>query len=79
MAGWDEDALLLASLIIEDTPIRDSRHKKRPNHHNLKSPAFTNYNRKWRSKRRHANDLMPAVVLCLDDGEEDAKKGSFFF
>ncbi|ONK57595.1 uncharacterized protein A4U43_C09F2100 [Asparagus officinalis] len=70
MAGW----LLLASLVVEDTPIRESRHKKRPNHHNLKSPASTNSNRKRRSKRRQADDLMPAVVLCLDDEEEDAKK-----
>lgn len=29
MAGWDEEALLLATLIVEDTPVRDSKHKKR--------------------------------------------------
>jgi hypothetical protein len=29
MAGWDEEALLLASLIVEDTPDRDSKHKRR--------------------------------------------------
>lgn len=29
MAGWDEEALLLAALIVEDTPDRDSKQKKR--------------------------------------------------
>lgn len=28
MAGWDEESLLLASLIVEDTPDRDPKHKK---------------------------------------------------
>ena len=38
MAGWDEEALLLASLIVEDTPDRDSKHKKR-SLLNSKSPS----------------------------------------
>lgn len=29
MAGWDEEALLLASLVVEDTPDRDSKQKRR--------------------------------------------------
>ena len=27
--GWDEEALFLAALIVEDTPDRDSKQKKR--------------------------------------------------
>ncbi|KAL6960477.1 hypothetical protein U1Q18_038240 [Sarracenia purpurea var. burkii] len=30
MAGWDEEALLIASLVVEDTPDRDSKQKRRP-------------------------------------------------
>lgn len=29
MAGWDEEALLMASLVVEDTPDRNPKHKKR--------------------------------------------------
>lgn len=29
MAGWDEEALLLATLVVEDTPERLSKQKKR--------------------------------------------------
>jgi len=29
MAGWDEEALLLASLVVEDTPDRESKSKRR--------------------------------------------------
>ena len=29
MAGWDEEALIIASLVVEDTPDRQSKHKKR--------------------------------------------------
>ncbi|MCI25051.1 UPF0392 protein RCOM_0530710-like, partial [Trifolium medium] len=29
MAGWDEEALLLETLIVEDTPDRDSKQKRR--------------------------------------------------
>lgn len=30
MAGWDEESLLLAALVVEDTPVRESRRKRRP-------------------------------------------------
>ena len=30
VAGWDEEALLAASLIVEDTPIRLSKRSKSP-------------------------------------------------
>ena len=29
MAGWDEEALLMASLVVEDTPDRDAKQKRR--------------------------------------------------
>lgn len=29
MAGWDEETLLIASLVVEDTPDRESKYKKR--------------------------------------------------
>lgn len=29
MAGWDEEALLIASFVVDDTPDRESKHKKR--------------------------------------------------
>lgn len=38
MAGWDEEALLLATLIVEDTPDRDIKNKKR-SVLNSKSPS----------------------------------------
>lgn len=38
MAGWDEEALLIASLIVEDTPERHSKQKKRPDLPNFKTP-----------------------------------------
>ncbi|XP_072950496.1 uncharacterized protein [Typha angustifolia] len=76
MAGWDEEALLVASLVVEDTPVRDSRHKKRSNLQ-FKSPPTTNSNRKRRSRRRSDN-LIPPLVLALDDDEQlqDAAKDS---
>lgn len=37
MAGWDEEALLYASLIVEDTPDRDFKHKRRSDL-NFKTP-----------------------------------------
>ncbi|KAJ0969113.1 hypothetical protein J5N97_021990 [Dioscorea zingiberensis] len=68
LAGWDEEALLLASLIVEDTPVRESRHKKRPGLLS-KTPSSTHSIRKRRSQRQSPGS-MPAVVLCLDDEEK---------
>lgn len=38
MAGWDEEALLIASLIVEDTPDRNFKQKKRSVFNTLKTP-----------------------------------------
>uniref|UniRef100_A0A199U9I6 RING-type E3 ubiquitin transferase n=1 Tax=Manihot esculenta TaxID=3983 RepID=A0A199U9I6_MANES len=37
MAGWDEESILIASLIVEDTPDRQFKHKKRSDLH-FKTP-----------------------------------------
>ncbi|XP_027357525.1 E3 ubiquitin-protein ligase RING2-like [Abrus precatorius] len=71
MAGWDEEALILASLIVEDTPDRDSKHKKRYIL-NSKTPP-TNSTRKRRAQR--SPQTIPVVVLDLD-GEETPRKDS---
>ncbi|KAJ3671705.1 hypothetical protein LUZ60_007784 [Juncus effusus] len=68
-AGWDEESLLLATLVVEDTPVRESRQKKRTNL--IKSPPTSNSNRKRRSRK--GADLLPAVVLSLDDEADDNK------
>ncbi|XP_039138084.1 putative E3 ubiquitin-protein ligase RING1b isoform X1 [Dioscorea cayenensis subsp. rotundata] len=73
MAGWDEEALLLASLIVEDTPLRESRQKKRPGFLS-KTPSSTNSIRKRRPRRQSPGSL-PAVVLCLDDEKNDVQEG----
>lgn len=44
MAGWDEEALLFASLVVEDTPDRDFKHKRRSDL-NFKTPPPTNSRR----------------------------------
>ncbi|CAJ1784888.1 unnamed protein product [Sphenostylis stenocarpa] len=70
MAGWDEEALLLASLIVEDTPDRDSKHKKR-SLLNSKSPA-TNSSRKRRARRTPQQPI--PVILDLDSEETPRKE-----
>ncbi|XP_020203198.1 E3 ubiquitin-protein ligase RNF168 [Cajanus cajan] len=69
MAGWDEEALLLASLIVEDTPDRDSNHKRRFLLHSKTPP--TNSSRKRRAQRTP----QPVAILDLDE-EETPKKDS---
>ncbi|XP_045794006.1 E3 ubiquitin-protein ligase rnf168-like isoform X1 [Trifolium pratense] len=67
MAGWDEEALLLATLIVEDTPDRDSKQKRRFVL-NSKSP-LSNSSRKRRAQR---NPPQP-IILDLDDEETPQK------
>ncbi|RDY11177.1 hypothetical protein CR513_04189, partial [Mucuna pruriens] len=70
MAGWDEEALLLASLIVEDTPDRDIKHRKRFLL-NSKTPP-TNSSRKRRAQRT-PQQTIPVAILDLDE-EETPKK-----
>ncbi|KAG6716140.1 hypothetical protein I3842_04G032700 [Carya illinoinensis] len=72
MAGWDEETLLIASLVVEDTPDRESKYKKRSDIQ-FKTPP-TNSRRKRRAQRRSPISI-PASVLDLDE-EETARKGT---
>ncbi|KAM6573255.1 hypothetical protein CsatA_017335 [Cannabis sativa] len=66
MAGWDEETLLSASLIVDDTPDRIFKHKKRSDLQSKTSPASTS-----RRKRRVPSSpvSIPMVTLNLDDEE----------
>ncbi|XP_074294601.1 uncharacterized protein LOC141622462 isoform X1 [Silene latifolia] len=66
MAGWDEEALLLASLIVEDTPERDAKNKKRSDLQ-FKSPPSSS--RRKRRARRRSPVSMSIAVLNLDEDE----------
>ncbi|KAK6928457.1 hypothetical protein RJ641_007048 [Dillenia turbinata] len=73
MAGWDEESLLFASLIVEDTPDRISKQKRRTDLL-LKTPPTTNSRRKRRAPRRSPIAIaIPVPVLDLD--EERTVKG----
>nr|XP_027101725.1 E3 ubiquitin-protein ligase rnf8-B-like [Coffea arabica] len=67
MAGWDEEALMMASIVVEDTPDRHFKQKKRPTLQSLKTPP-TNSRRKRRVQRRSPSSL-PVVALDLEDDE----------
>ncbi|KAF9612857.1 hypothetical protein IFM89_004267 [Coptis chinensis] len=67
MAGWDEEALLLATLVVEDTPDREPKHKKRINTQ-FKSPPQISSTRRTRVQIRNSSAAsVPIVVLDLDD------------
>ncbi|KAF3444506.1 hypothetical protein FNV43_RR14198 [Rhamnella rubrinervis] len=66
MAGWDEEALLFATCVVDDTPDREFKHKKRSDFL-FKTPP-SNSRRKRRAHRRSPVSI-PAAVLDLDDEE----------
>ncbi|KAI3725963.1 hypothetical protein L1987_65759 [Smallanthus sonchifolius] len=66
MAGWDEETLLMASLVVEDTPDRDSKQKRRSDPM-FKTPP-TNSRRKRRDQRKSP---VSNFVAVLDLGEEE--------
>ncbi|MCD7453138.1 hypothetical protein HAX54_019881 [Datura stramonium] len=70
MAGWDEEALLMASLVVEDTPDRLPKQKKRSDLLHFKTPP-TNSRRKRRAQKRSPASIT-ATVLDLD--EDDTPK-----
>ena len=76
MAGWDEEALILASLVVEDTPERNLKNKKRSD------LCFNSPPTSSRRKRRRARpDSIPIPILNLDEDEDFVdtnKKGTFF-
>ncbi|KAK6798834.1 hypothetical protein RDI58_006537 [Solanum bulbocastanum] len=73
MAGWDEEALLMASLVVEDTPDRLPKQKKRSDLLHFKTPP-TNSRRKRRAQKRSPASIT-ATVLDLDE-EDTAKQES---
>ncbi|CAA0824513.1 zinc finger (C3HC4-type RING finger) family protein [Striga hermonthica] len=74
MAGWDEESLLIASLIVEDTPDRQIRHKKRSDLHGFKTPP-SNSRRKRKAQRRSPASI-PITVLDLEENESKSKQES---
>ncbi|CAK7328235.1 unnamed protein product [Dovyalis caffra] len=74
MAGWDEESILVASLIVEDTPERQFKHKKRSDLH-CKTPPSTNSRRKRRDKKKSPISI-PLSVLNLDEEEEPVMQES---
>ncbi|KAL0344085.1 UNVERIFIED_CONTAM: hypothetical protein Sangu_1295900 [Sesamum angustifolium] len=72
MAGWDEEALLLASLIVEDTPDRHFKHKKRSDLQSFRTPP-TNSRRKRKAQRRSPPSI-PVAVLDLDEDDPKPKQ-----
>ncbi|XP_058102145.1 putative E3 ubiquitin-protein ligase RING1a [Magnolia sinica] len=75
MAGWDEEALLLASLVVEDTPERESKHKKRPSLQ-FKTPPPTNSRRKRRSPQQNLPSIPVIGVINLDHAETSLEDGA---
>ncbi|XP_049384013.1 putative E3 ubiquitin-protein ligase RING1a [Solanum stenotomum] len=73
MAGWDEEALLMASLVVEDTPDRLPKQKKRSDLLHFKTPP-TNSRRKRRAQKRSPVSIT-ATVLDLED-QDTAKQES---
>ncbi|KAJ4827334.1 hypothetical protein Tsubulata_003287 [Turnera subulata] len=74
MAGWDEESIIVASLIVEDTPEREFKHKRR-SVLNFKTPPSTDSRRKRRNHRKSPVSI-PVPVLNLEEGEESARKGT---
>ncbi|XP_031403894.1 E3 ubiquitin-protein ligase RNF168-like [Punica granatum] len=72
MAGWDEETLLIASLIVDDTPDREFKQRKRSDLA-FKTPP-SNSRRKRRDQRRSPAPI-PATVLNLDEDESEDTTG----
>ncbi|MBA0859674.1 hypothetical protein Goshw_009512 [Gossypium schwendimanii] len=72
MAGWDEEALIVASLVVEDTPGRQPKHKKRSDFV-FKTPPSTNSRRKRRVQRRSPIST-PVAPLKLDEEENSQQE-----
>ncbi|GMJ04317.1 hypothetical protein like AT3G27330 [Hibiscus trionum] len=69
MAGWDEEALIVASLVVEDTPDRQrSKHKKRSDLV-FNTPPFSTSRRKRRAQRRSIVST-PIAPLNLEEEEQ---------
>ncbi|KAM3250700.1 putative E3 ubiquitin-protein ligase RING1a isoform X1 [Capsicum annuum] len=71
-AGWDEEALLMACHVVEQTPDRGHKQKKLPVMQHFVTPP-TNSRRKRRAQRTSPASIRVAVI-DLDDGDDDAAK-----
>ncbi|KAK1432709.1 hypothetical protein QVD17_09607 [Tagetes erecta] len=65
MAGWDEETLLMASLVVEDTPDRDSKQRRRSD------PLFKTPPTNSRRKRRDQKKSPVSSFVAVLDLEED--------
>ncbi|KAJ8642733.1 hypothetical protein MRB53_004481 [Persea americana] len=72
MAGWDEETLLLASMIIEDTPERESKHKRRASQQFKTPPASSR--RKRRAQQQNPSPI-PVGAICLNEEENEDANG----
>ncbi|KAJ4729380.1 Zinc finger, RING-type [Melia azedarach] len=71
MAGWDEEAILVATLVVEDTPDRETKYRKRTDLQ-FKTPP-SNSRRKRRTQRRSPVSI-PVPVLDLDEEESSREE-----
>ncbi|KAF0889122.1 hypothetical protein E2562_022136 [Oryza meyeriana var. granulata] len=70
LAGWDEESLLHAALVVEDTPVRESRRKKRGSSSSAGGGGSAGSNTWKRRSRRQPPGSIPPVILSLDDDEK---------
>ncbi|GJN27965.1 hypothetical protein PR202_gb16035 [Eleusine coracana subsp. coracana] len=70
LAGWDEESVF-AALIVEDTPVRESRRKRRSSTSvgSGGGGGSTGSNTRKRRSRRQA-PMIPPVTLSLDDDDK---------
>ncbi|XP_071713002.1 uncharacterized protein [Rutidosis leptorrhynchoides] len=81
MAGWDEEALLMASLVVEDTPDRDSK-QKRLSDPLFKTPPISSrrilnnivFFDRFRKRRDQKKSPVSKFVADLDLGEDEGLK-----
>ncbi|KAF3637115.1 putative serine/threonine protein phosphatase 2A 59 kDa regulatory subunit B' eta isoform-like [Capsicum annuum] len=70
MAGWDEEALLIASLVVEDTPDRLPKQKKRSDLLHFNTPPANSR----RKRRVQKSSPAPITATVLDLDEDDTAK-----
>ncbi|KAF7129145.1 hypothetical protein RHSIM_Rhsim10G0011600 [Rhododendron simsii] len=69
MAGWDEESILVASLVVEDTPDRDFKQKKRSD-----LPFKTPPSNSRRKRRAHKRSPVLVAMPVLDLGEDETSR-----
>lgn len=69
LAGWDEETLLFASLVVEDTPDRPPKHRKHFDF-NIKTPPASSRRKRRAQRSPHP---IPATVLDLEQDETPGK------